>query len=288
MTVGEAVQATTDCLGGIDLDDYRIESEFLVSAFLGIPRTHLLLKSDLELPEESVRSLQRWVAERQLRKPLAYVSGEQPFMDASLAVDPSVLIPRPETELLVERALHVLESCQEPVLVVDVGTGSGNMAVCLARHPKVHRVIGIDISKESLEVAKMNANRYGVDGQCIWVEGDLLSSFLSCGNDPIKERPFLVVANLPYVKTSEITHLEPELHWEPRRALDGGADGLRLISRCIEQATDVLIPGGRLLLEIGSDQAMEITRLLETGLQWTDICVYQDLAGLPRIVHARR
>jgi release factor glutamine methyltransferase len=282
-TVEQAICAASKCLEGVGVENPRLESEFLIAAFLKMPRTHLVLNRHQALPDQKIRALRGWVRERQMRKPLAYVTGEQPFRDLTLKITPSVLVPRPETELLVEQALRILDQSETFVTAVDVGTGSGNIALCLSLHPKVQRVIGIDQSAAALNVARSNEKRVQRGAPVQWMQGDLLA--------PLRKRDIraaLVVANLPYVRTREIEGLEPELHWEPRLALDGGRDGLRLIEPCILEAADILEPGGVLLLEIGADQSRDIAALLERTRVWINTQIFRDLAGLPRIVQTQK
>jgi len=281
-TIEEAIQAASRCLLEVGVENPRLESEFLVAACLKVPRTQLILNRHQRLTAEKIRAVQNWLNERQQRKPLAYVSGEQPFRDLCLKVSPAVLIPRPETELLVEQACRMLDRLPQPAVVVDVGTGSGAIAISLSAHSNVVRVIAIDISKEALRIARTNGKenrRVSVE----WLEGDLLTPLLkqpACAD--------LIVANLPYVRSEEMITLEPELHWEPAIALDGGKDGLRFIEPCARQAAEVLRSGGYLLLEIGADQALPVAALLQRQSHWTDVQVFCDFAGLPRIVQARR
>jgi release factor glutamine methyltransferase len=310
-TIEQAIQTACQCLREVGLEDPRMESEFLVAALLRMPRGHLILNRHRAISVAKLRSLQDWLGQRQKRKPLAYVTGEQPFREFSLRVNPEVLVPRPETELLVERAMMILDSIPLPSRetgasaisysasvsrrcgrasgapdegwsVVDVGTGSGNIAISLSGHPKVGKVIAIDLSAEALKVARKNGKqnkRLPID----WLLGNLL--------EPVQKRGLhahLIVANLPYVRTGDLSGLAPELQWEPRMALDGGADGLRLIEPCIEQAAEVLHPHGMLLLEIGADQSQDVASILKKHGSWSDIQVFRDLAGLPRLIQAER
>jgi release factor glutamine methyltransferase len=282
-TIEEAIQAASTCLKDVGVEDPRLESEFLLAAFLHISRTRVILDRHQALPSVQISAFQAWLQERQKRKPLAYVSGEQPFRDLNLKVTPDVLIPRPETELLVEQALRVLDAWNTSAIVVDVGTGSGNIALSLAAHPKVRHVVGIDASKEALVVARHNERNIKRGLAVEWLWGNLLA--------PLQKRrirPDLIVANLPYIRTDVMPTLEPELHWEPRLALEGGDDGLRLIAPCIAQAAELLKPGGVLLLEIGADQSQAVMAILAQSAVWADRRIFIDLAGHPRILQARR
>jgi release factor glutamine methyltransferase len=299
-TIEQAIQAASKCLERVGVENPRLESEFLIAAFLQMPRTRLVLNRHQELQAQKIRALGHWLRERQKRKPLAYVTGEQPFRDLNLKVSSAVLVPRPETELLVEQAMRVLDRSEKSVTVIDVGTGCGNIALCLSVHYKVQRVMAIDRSAAALRVARSNAKQIHRGAPINWMQGDLLTPFLVRrhprgrnrgsiildsrlrGND----KPSLIVANLPYVRTLEMENLAPELHWEPRLALDGGEDGLRLIEPCIHQAFTVLEPGGILLLEIGADQSRAVVELLRQSKVWSNVQVFLDLAGLPRIVQA--
>jgi release factor glutamine methyltransferase len=281
-TIEEAIQAASQCLDNVGIENPRIESEFLIAACLKVPRTHLVLHREQRLTADKIKAVQSWIKERQKRKPLAYVSGEQPFRDLRLKVSPAVLIPRPETELLVEQAYRLLDRIHQPAIAIDVGSGSGAIALSLSAHPHVAQVIGIDISKEALRIARSNGKE-NQRAPVEWLEGDLLSPLLkrhACAD--------LVVANLPYVRSSDMRTLEPELHWEPPIALDGGEDGLRFIEPCAQQALEVLRGGGFLLLEIGAEQEKLVRDLLVRQGGWADIQIFRDFAGLPRIAQASR
>jgi release factor glutamine methyltransferase len=282
-TIEEAIEAASRCLSGVGIENPVLESEFLIAAFLQTPRTRLILNRRQRLDPGQVRSLRQWLRAREKRKPLAYISGEQPFRDLNLQVNSSVLVPRPETELVVEQALRVLDGIVGSSTVIDVGTGSGNIALSLSLHPKVHLVIGIDQSAAALKVAQANHKSVQRGAPIRWVQGDLLRPL-----EAQKVRAGLIVANLPYVRTRDLEQLEPELHWEPRQALDGGKDGLRLIEPCITQASNTLLDGGTLLLEIGADQSTNVTGMMEKSGVWENIRIFRDLSGLPRIAQAQR
>lgn len=264
------------------IDQPRRESEFLIAAFLRIPRARLVLDRQTLLSEAQCDGIRAWVKKRQDRMPLAYVSGEQAFCDLSLKVQTSVLVPRPETELLVEQGLELLGQMGRPETVIDVGTGSGNIAVALSGHATLKRVMAIEKSAEALLVARQNAAHIGTRIPIEWRHADLLFGLKESGL-----KVDLIAANLPYVRSSVIPTLEPEVQWEPAMALDGGPDGLRLIEPCIQQAKFLMKPGGALVLEIGFDQADDVRQILEQEGHWRDIIIHQDLAGLPRVVVAR-
>ncbi len=282
-TIEQAIEAASRCLAGVGMDNPIVESEFLVAACLRMSRTRLVLNRRQTLPPAQVRILRGWLREREKWKPLAYIAGEHPFRDFTLKVNSSVLVPRPETELLVEQALRVLDEAPSALTAVDVGTGSGNIALSLALHPKIRLVIGIDRSAAALRVARANRMMIKRGAPVRWIQGDLLT--------PLKKEERgvgLIVANLPYVRTRDLLELEPELGWEPRMALDGGEDGLRLILPCVQQAANVLAAGGTLLLEIGAEQSKDVIHIFEQEEAWENIQIFRDLAGLPRIAQARR
>lgn len=282
MKIVEALRAGADAMAQAGVEEPVLESEFLMAGTLETPRLNLALMQERPLDAAAWTLFERGFVDRCQHHPLAYILGEQPFMELSIKVNPSVLIPRPETELLVEQARMLLDEAQG-ALVVDVGTGSGNIALALANHPRVARVIGIDISAGALAVAGENARRNPTRIPVEWIQGDLLG--------PLLEKPIpvdLIVGNLPYVRAGELSDLPEEVRHEPHIALDGGPDGLTLIRALIPQAERILKPGGWLLLEIGADQDGAVLQLLESAGVWEKVQMHRDLAGLPRIVQARR
>jgi release factor glutamine methyltransferase len=282
-TIDQAIDVASRCLAAVGVENPQLESEFLVAAFLQMPRTWLVLNRRQALAPHQIRSLRGWLKKREQRKPLAYVSGEQPFRDLTMKVNSFVLVPRPETELLVEQALRLLDQFEKPAVVVDVGTGSGNIALSVALHRRVSLVLAIDCSARALKLARANHARVTHGAPIHWMQGNLLAPLIRGHH-----HPRMIIANLPYVRRSEWASLEPELRWEPKLALDGGPDGLRVIEPCIAQAATALSGGGVLLLEIGADQSPDVIRILESEKTWEKIQVFRDLAGLPRIVQAYR
>lgn len=222
------------------------------------------------------------VGRRSRREPVAYLTGRKEFMGLTFQVNRAVLIPRPETELLVERALALLSGQEAPV-VAEAGTGCGAVAVSVARYHPGARVYATDISEEALAVAGENAARHGVSGRVFFYRGDLLAplEFLAGGVD-------LVAANLPYVPSGEMAALPPDVRdYEPHAALDGGPDGLALHRRLLPQAAGLLRPGGSLLLELGPGQSRVLAELLaDEG--WRRIEVLRDYGRRERVVEAVR
>jgi release factor glutamine methyltransferase len=250
-----------------------VDAEWLLADVLGTSRTGLLTHR-AELGEADVERFRALVARRATREPLAYVLGEWGFRGLTLLVDPRVLVPRPETEAVVERCLVLLDGVPEPA-VLDVGVGSGAIALAVAAERPDARVVATDVSAAALEVADENRRRAAVDGRVRLVQGDLLAG---------EEGPFdLVVSNPPYVSPSELDALEPELRFEPREALVG----LGRHEAVARAALETLAPGGALVLEVGDGQAPDVAAMLgELGL--ADVVVSPDLAGGERVVEGRR
>jgi release factor glutamine methyltransferase len=218
------------------------------------------------------------VARRAAREPFAYIVGRQEFWELSFEVSPAVLIPRPETELIVESAIAALEGLSAP-RVADIGTGSGCLAIALARERAV-TVVATDLSEEALAVARRNADRLGAGARIAFCRTDLL--------DGVDERFDLIVSNPPYVCERDRAGIQPEVRYEPAQALFAGDDGLDVIRRLIPAATARLKPGGRLMFEFGFGQADAVSRLIAdfSGLQL--MTVRRDLQDIPRVVIARR
>ena len=260
-------------------------AEFLVSHLVGFKRLELYVKGDQLVPADTTARLEKLLKRRAEREPLSYLLGTQEFFGMKMKVTPDVLIPRPETELLVRRAIYWIR-LMEARSVADLGTGSGCIAICLARSFPHLKVYATDISLKALRVAKMNGRDNKVLGQVRYVQADLFKPAPASG---LRSFPQLdmIVSNPPYVAREELSGLAPEIHREPRVALDGGERGLEVIRRIVQQAPAHLKPGGMLLLEIGDDQGPEVRRLmLEAGL--SDVSIEKDLDHLDRVAVARK
>lgn len=235
------------------------------------------------LAEDARSRLDALVRRRLAREPIAYLRGEQEFFGRSFEVCQDVLIPRPETELLVEQAVQALDRAVargvEHPLVVDVGTGSGAIAITLALERPTARIVALDVDPRALALARRNARRLGALN--LWfLQADLLA--------PLHAPIHVLVANLPYIPAARWDRLQPELHWEPRAAILGGPTGLELIERLLEQAAPLLAPAAEALLEIDETQGPAARALASRLVPDAEVSVRQDYAGLDRLLHLRR
>ena len=260
------------------VDSPRLDAELLLAHALGRDRAYLLAHPEQPLsPKQSTR-FDALVARRAAREPLAYITGRRWFFGLEFEVTRDALIPRPETETLVEMALDWLarRDDREQPRVADVGTGSGAIAVSLAMHAAVE-IVALDASFAALRLARANARRHRVAARIHFVQGDLLA--------PLAATFDLIVANLPYIPTADLAHLMPEVRdYEPRSALDGGPDGLRVIERLLAQAPARLKKGGALLLEIGHGQGENASALARRYFPRARVEVHRDLAGRERVL----
>ncbi len=274
MKVKEALKYGRDTLAASHVEDSSLEAEVLLRHAIDIDRVRLYLEMGRELSAAEYDSFRQLMHRRLKGEPTAYITGHREFFGLDFLVDGRVLIPRPETELLVETALE-LASRRSVHLIADVGTGSGAIAVSLASRLNTAVIYAVDISNESLKVAAENAAKHGVAERIRFVQGDLLGQL----PQPVD----IIAANLPYVKQAELSEVNT---WgqEPAKALDGGVDGLDAIRRLIGQVNDKLKPGGALLLEIGAGQGGAITELLADTFPLAEIKLISDDAGIDRVV----
>ncbi len=276
VTIADALDEGEAYLAGRGIDAPRTDAELVLGKVLGLDRTTLYASADRPLNDEEAEEFRSLLSRRGKREPAAYVLGEWGFRRLTLRVDPRVLIPRPETEVVVERCLALLDGVPEPE-VLDVGTGSGAIALALVDEYPGLRVTAFDNSAVALEVARENAEATGLSGRVRFVEHDLASGFGPPRFD-------LIVANPPYVDPAEIEQLEPEVRdWEPRGALVGNG----MAEAVGREARGALRPGGALVLEVALGRAQDISAHLER-LGYSDVRVTRDLAGIERVVEGRR
>ncbi len=267
-SVRDAIGAAADALGAAGVASPRLDAEVLLVEATGRDRAQLAADPDAAVGADVGRRFGEMVRRRLRREPVAYILGRKGFRKIELAVDRRVLIPRPETELLVELALEL-----RPGSVLDVGTGSGAIALAIAEEMPECEVIATDTSAAALEVARANAERLGLGGRLRLQEGSV----------PRGMTFELTLANLPYVADADWASLQPEItRWEPREALLGGPDGLDVIRALIPRVRQ-----GRLALEVGEGQAEDVAELLR-GAGFAEIRTRRDLAGIERVVVGER
>jgi len=289
MKIADALAWATNYLREHKIEDPRLEAEILLAHTLGIDRAKLFTIDSVPPP-----TFEQFIKRRASHEPTAYITGIQPFYGLNFFVDRSVLIPRPETELLVENVIASIPHSTfhiSHLTLVDVGTGSGCIAVSLAKQLPNVTVIGIDSSPTALKLAKKNAQHHGVSDRCKFLLGDLFK--------PLKEKVDLIISNPPYIPSAVIETLEPEVKdWEPKEALDGGRDGLNYIRKLLMEAPNHLAPSSveglttkppnhQLFIEIGFDQGEMIRQLAFGAGKYKGIEIIKDFAEKDRIFKAQ-
>ena len=277
-TVASAIADVARDLSQAGIERARVEAEIIVRA-AGFTREYIILHPETPLSTEQAALIQSLVSRRAAREPLPYVLGETEFYSLSFHVSPSAIVPRPETEILAEAAIERAHQTHSTT-AADIGTGCGCLAVVLAREVPDARLLAVDISLDALLLARRNIQRHRLDGRVLPLCSDLLSA-VRCPLD-------FVVANLPYIPSPDFDQLQPEVRdFEPRLALNGGADGLGIIRRLCLQLTTHLNDGGFAALEVGAGQARTAAKLLHhAGLR--DIEILFDYSGIERVVIAWR
>lgn len=276
-TVKSALLVAAGYLRERHIPEPRLDAEVLLAHVIGVERLRLFLEPDRKLPAHILAGYQRIIDERGQGKPVAYLTGQKEFMSLKFRVGPGVLIPRPETELLVEEALRL-----NPRVVIDVGTGSGAIAVSLACFLPEAKVYAVDISTVALAYAGQNAADHGVSEKITFFQGHLLEPLQ---NLTAPAQADCITANLPYIPAGDLDNLPVDVReYEPHQALFAGIDGLDLYRALIPQAVACLAPGGVLLMEIGPGQGRSLTEELAKYKNFTRIDVIPDYAGLERIV----
>ena len=283
-TIGKLIKWTTAYLSEKGIDTPRLDGEILLAHILKTDRTHLYMNLDQPLNVNELAFFRELVKRRAKREPIQYITGRQEFWSLEFKVSPKILIPRPDTELLVEEGVRELsktfpETARPEVL--DIGTGSGALAAALAKELTGAKVTGTDISPEAVALARENIESNGLSANASILEGDL---FL-----PVEGRKFhLIVSNPPYILHADLEGLQPEVsHYEPLSALDGGVDGLDYYRKIIPQAPRHLFPGGWLMVEHGEGQSEEVVKIFEDTAKFENIEEVKDLAGVLRVVKGK-
>ena len=279
--VAQALSAAADILRAAGGADARRDAAALLMHTLGCDRSFLFTHDEEVLAPDALALFRLAIERRAGGEPLQYITGRQEFYGLEFEVTPDVLIPRPETELLVEAALELLRGTRAPRLC-DVGTGSGCIPVALLSDRSDAEATGLDISPAALAVAARNAARHGVQERLRLIVSDCFAAL-----DPARERFTMILSNPPYVAADDLAGLQREVRdFEPRVALTPGGDGLSVIRRLVADAPQYLAPRGHLLFEIGFNQHAAVAQLIEPRT-WTLLDVHKDLQGIPRTVALR-
>jgi release factor glutamine methyltransferase len=279
----------TQILAAAGCETPHLDAEVLLAHILDRDRVWLYAYSEHTLSPAQLSVYQSLVSRRASREPVAYLIGHREFYGLDFVVTPDVLIPRPETELLVERAIQWARTSSYSGVIADVGTGSGAIAVSLALHLPRAYVVATDTSPAVLSVACCNAARHGVANRVFLIQADLLRPLRRFtphkGVAPLVGSLSLIVANPPYLTQAEMAAAPPEVaRWEPRPALDGGPDGLAVIHRLLAMASDRLAAGGALLVEIGAHQAVDVLGLASRYFPQAALEIARDYAGRDRLL----
>ncbi|MCI5131756.1 MAG: peptide chain release factor N(5)-glutamine methyltransferase [Candidatus Electrothrix sp. EH2] len=285
--VHQLLAAATASLAEAGIEDSPLEAELLLRHCLGVSRSRLFLLRDQPVAPETEQRFRELLGRRCLREPLQYILGSCEFWSLEFSVSPAVLIPRPETEFLLEHCLSTLQQHEnnsgQPQCILDLCTGSGVIAVVLAKEFPLSKIIAGDFSQQALAAARKNISRHNLEKQIHLLCADLLTAF------PCTPLFDLIVSNPPYIKAGDITELAPEVRdWEPHSALSGGKSGLDSIARICRDALPLLQSGGWLFMEIGADIGPEAEQVFFKSGGYENIKVVPDWAGRPRVVQARR
>jgi len=285
-TISQAITEGTVRLQAAGIDQERRTAGLLLCHVMGIDRTHLLTRSKEQIGEAQYRDYLALVERRAAGEPLQYLTGHQEFYGLDFTVTPDVLIPRPETEFLIERVIKLAEeTTQDAPLIVDVGTGSGCIAVTLAKQLPGARLIATDASRAALDVARTNAERHSVGDRIEFLEGDLLARLSELGLEGAVD---VLASNPPYVNEESREVLQREVRdWEPHAALFGGVDGLHFYRRLLAESPRYVKSGGYVVLEIGFSQVDSIFEMIAGG-PFELIDITPDLQGIPRTLCLRR
>ena len=278
-SIADAILEASQALRVAGVPEPRREAGSLLEHVLGKDRTFIISHATDALSEKDLQAFAAAVRRRALGEPQQYITGSQNFYGLEFAVNPDVLIPRPETELLVEAALKLMDqSSHETQLICDVGTGSGCIAITLVHHRPKSKAVALDISKRAIHVAQANAHHHNVADRVSFVVADAFDSLLP------NAKFDLIVSNPPYVSAASLPGLQREVRdHEPLIALTPGGDGLKIIHRLISESAAYLKPQGNVLFEIGFDQHEAVHRILDPHI-WRLLEIQPDLQGIPRIV----
>lgn len=277
-TISELLIYSNEKLSAAKVDTPLLDSQILICHALGVSKTYIIAHPDQIVPDEKVNLILNWIERRSQREPVPYITGVKEFYGMNFTVASDVLIPRPETELLVDYAIKHLAGKNES-FVADIGCGSGIIAICIAKLVPNSSVIATDISDKALEIASLNARKLGVDNISFYL-GDLIKSLH-------KQKYDIILSNPPYIPTDELSNLQPDIiNYEPHIALNGGFDGLKFYRKLTAVAPEHLKSSGILAVEIGIDQSNQVFEMF-SGAGFTNIEILNDYSQIPRIISGR-
>jgi release factor glutamine methyltransferase len=280
ISISKAILEGAQVLSAAGVAEARRESGSVLALAIGRDRTFVVTHADELVETAAVKAFRRLIERRAAGEPLQYLTGHQEFFKLVFEVTPDVLIPRPETELIVEIALELLKGNADP-FIADIGTGSGCLAISLLHELRDAHAIATDISPTALQIAQRNADRHGVTDRLILIESDCFAKVDS-------DRPFsLIASNPPYIRDDEMETLQREVGYEPRTALAGGPDGLDIVRRLLRESSPFLQPGGHFVFEIGFDQKALVEQLINRDV-WELTETRPDLQGIARTVVLRK
>lgn len=280
MNISETLKNATEILKRSGIAEPRREAASLLALALEKDRTFLIAHPEYELTEKESAEFAGTLARRAAHEPLQYIRGRQEFYGLDFLVTPDVLIPRPETELIVEAAIEILKQEENPRFC-EIGTGSGCISVSILHEIKAATATGADVSEKALQMTKVNAERNAVSDRLKLIKSDVFENFEE------REKFDLIVSNPPYVPAEDFTTLQAEVRdFEPRTALTDGGDGLSIIAKIITAAPRFLKPGGYLLMEIGFNQSDKVRGMFVSRV-WEPAEFLPDLQGIPRMARAR-
>jgi len=287
-TVSAILRVTTDYLTGKGIDSSRLSAEILLAHQLNMDRVNLYLNFDRPLNDEELGGYRALLRRRLAREPIQYITGVQEFWSLDFSVGPGVLIPRPESELLIEQVLSLCKEGRVPEnghpRILDLGTGSGALAISLARELEAAVIWASDLSTAALDTAKQNAMRHNVEDRVRFVEGDLFLPFEDRGASFD-----MILSNPPYIDSNTLGSLAPEVRdHEPRLALDGGVGGMQIIKKILDECSDYLNPGGWVLLEMDPEQTLPALSQMEGDPRFGERARIQDYSNRYRVVIGQR
>ena len=283
-TVRRVLMDSTQFLRDAGIESARLDAEVLLGHALDKEKADIYLGMESTLNDSDEKIFRESLTRRAKGEPLAYITGHKEFWSLDFVVTPDVLIPRPETELVVELTLKEAITTKAALKILDIGTGSGVIAIALAKELPAAEIWAVDVSAAALNIAEVNARRHGVAERVKFLDGDLFDPITELGH-----RFDVIVSNPPYILSKEIANLGREVRdWEPKMALDGGPDGLDCYRHIIGGAHTYLAPAGRVLLEIGEDQGTAVAGLFVPAGRFGAATIFQDYAGKDRVIGASK